>query len=96
MVSSRLQANFTIPELVLGPSSPADDTYGGFNIAFDVLAPFNNTLDQAFVFGLILEAGGDQRFCMFHPARQQRCSNRNSKQLKPNDSSVLATSSSTA
>ncbi|KAJ7221539.1 acyl transferase/acyl hydrolase/lysophospholipase [Mycena pura] len=32
--------------------------YGGFNIAFDVLTPFSNILDQAFMAGLILEAGG--------------------------------------
>ncbi|KAJ7063694.1 lysophospholipase catalytic domain-containing protein [Mycena amicta] len=62
-VTAFAQANMpTVPELVFGSSSSSssDDTYGGFNIAFDVLTPFgsNNTLNQAFVGGLILETTG--------------------------------------
>ncbi|KAJ7771442.1 lysophospholipase catalytic domain-containing protein [Mycena metata] len=55
------QANMpTIPELVFGPTNPsADNQYGGFNIAFDVLTPFtNNTQNQGFIGGLILETTG--------------------------------------
>ncbi|KAJ6606228.1 lysophospholipase [Mycena vulgaris] len=60
-VTALAQANMpTVPELIFGPSSPPADTeYGGFNIAFDVLTPFkNNTLNQGFIGGLILEASG--------------------------------------
>ncbi|KAJ7771441.1 lysophospholipase [Mycena metata] len=55
------QANMpTIPELVFGPTDPpTDNQYGGFNIAFDVLTPFtNNTQNQGFIGGLILETTG--------------------------------------
>ncbi|KAJ7118923.1 lysophospholipase catalytic domain-containing protein [Mycena epipterygia] len=60
-VTALAQANMpTIPELVFGPpSAPADNAYGGFNIAFDILTPFNNnTLNQGFIGGLILETSG--------------------------------------
>ncbi|KAJ7494438.1 lysophospholipase [Mycena galericulata] len=60
-VTALAQANMpTIPELIFGPPSPPSDSeYGGFNIAFDVLTPFsNNTQNQGFIEGLILEAGG--------------------------------------
>ncbi|KAJ7700868.1 lysophospholipase catalytic domain-containing protein [Mycena rosella] len=60
-VAALAQANMpTVPELIFGPSSPpAGNEYGGFNIAFDVLTPFaNNTLNQGFIGGLILEASG--------------------------------------
>ncbi|KAJ7778725.1 lysophospholipase [Mycena maculata] len=62
-VTALAQANMpTIPELVFGPpTSPTDidNEYGGFNIAFDVLTPFNNnTENQGFIEGLILEATG--------------------------------------
>ncbi|KAJ7184570.1 lysophospholipase [Mycena filopes] len=58
------QANMpTITELVFGPADPAaaggDNQFGGFNLAFDVLTPFsNNTQNQGFVGGLILETSG--------------------------------------
>ncbi|KAJ7042058.1 lysophospholipase [Mycena alexandri] len=55
------QANMpTIPQLVFGPTDPpTDNQYGGFNIAFDVLTPFtNNTQNQGFIGGLILETAG--------------------------------------
>ncbi|KAJ7272849.1 lysophospholipase [Mycena rebaudengoi] len=50
----------TVPELVFGPASPPkDNEYGGFNIAFDVLTPFkDDTQNQGFVGGLILESSG--------------------------------------
>ncbi|KAJ7118921.1 lysophospholipase [Mycena epipterygia] len=60
-VTALAQANMpTIPELVFGPpSAPADNAYGGFNIAFDILTPFNNnTLNQGFIGRLILETSG--------------------------------------
>ncbi|KAF7298375.1 Lysophospholipase [Mycena kentingensis (nom. inval.)] len=65
-VTALAQANMpTMPELVFGPpSAPSAEVnpnvYGGFNIAFDVLTPFgnNDTLNQAFVGGLILETTG--------------------------------------
>ncbi|KAJ7491096.1 lysophospholipase catalytic domain-containing protein [Mycena latifolia] len=59
-VTALAQANMpTVPELIFGPSTPTDDEYGGFNIAFDVLTPFdNNTLNQGFIGGLILETSG--------------------------------------
>ncbi|KAF7314974.1 Lysophospholipase [Mycena indigotica] len=60
-VTALTQANMpTVHELVFGPSSPTTDGYGGFNVAFDVLTPFgsNNTLNQAFIGGLIVETTG--------------------------------------
>ncbi|KAF8191584.1 lysophospholipase [Mycena galopus ATCC 62051] len=59
-VTAFAQANMpTIPDLIFGPTNATDGAYGGFNIAFDVLTPFtNNTLNQAFIGGLILEENG--------------------------------------
>ncbi|KAF7353799.1 Lysophospholipase [Mycena venus] len=59
-VTAFAQANMpTIPELIFAPQNHTDDGYGGFNIAFDVLTPFpNNTLNQGFIGGLILETSG--------------------------------------
>ncbi|KAJ7891284.1 lysophospholipase [Mycena olivaceomarginata] len=59
-ITAFAQANMpTIPELIFGPANPTDNGYGGFNIASDILAPFaNNTLNQGFIGGLILETNG--------------------------------------
>ncbi|KAJ6546830.1 lysophospholipase catalytic domain-containing protein [Mycena capillaripes] len=59
-VTGFAQANMpSIPEFVFGRPDAKDDEYGGFNIAFDVLTPFsNNTLNQGFIGGLILETSG--------------------------------------
>ncbi|KAJ7202583.1 lysophospholipase [Mycena pura] len=61
LVTAFSQANMlSVPELVFGPTSPpADNAFGGFNIAFDVLTPFDNdTLNQGFIGGLILQTSG--------------------------------------
>ncbi|KAJ7253343.1 lysophospholipase [Mycena haematopus] len=59
-VTAFAQANMpTIPDLIFGRSDATDSEYGGFNLAFDVLTPFaNNTLNQGFIAGLILDSTG--------------------------------------
>ncbi|KAJ6500704.1 lysophospholipase [Mycena sanguinolenta] len=59
-VTAFAQANMpTIPHLIFGAPNATDSQYGGYNLAFDVLTPFtNNTLNQAFIGGLILETNG--------------------------------------